>query len=82
VLAAGAIERPLAFANNDRPGVMSADAALRHLALYAAAPGRRIAVATTSDSGLPRRRGAGRGGLRRDDARRPRATALQCAQPR
>jgi sarcosine oxidase subunit alpha len=53
VLAAGAVERPLAFANNDRPGVMSADAALRHLTLYAAAPGREIVVAATNDSAYP-----------------------------
>ena len=31
VVAAGAIERPLVFADNDRPGVMSADAALFYL---------------------------------------------------
>jgi sarcosine oxidase subunit alpha len=53
VLATGAIERPLAFANNDRPGVMSADAALRHLRLHAAAPGRKIVVAATNDSAYP-----------------------------
>ncbi|WP_425039512.1 2Fe-2S iron-sulfur cluster-binding protein [Primorskyibacter sp. S187A] len=49
VLAAGALERPLWFANNDRPGVMSAEAALHHLALYGAVPGRRILLASASD---------------------------------
>lgn len=50
VLAAGAIEQPLVFANNDRPGVMLAGAAHRYLACYAVAPGRRIAIATNNDS--------------------------------
>ncbi len=45
ILATGAIERPLWFANNDLPGVMSAEAALHHLRLYGALPGRRILVA-------------------------------------
>ncbi len=49
VLAAGAIERPLWFANNDLPGVMSAEAALRYLRLYGAVAGRRVALATGND---------------------------------
>ena len=53
VLAAGAIERPLVHPDNDRPGVMSADAALRHLVLHAALPGRRIVVATVTDGAYP-----------------------------
>ncbi len=50
VLAAGAIERPLAFANNDLPGVMSADAALVYLRRYGVVAGARIVVATNNDS--------------------------------
>ncbi len=50
VLAAGAIERPLPFANNDLPGVMSADAALVYLRRYGVAAGARIVVATNNDS--------------------------------
>ena len=53
ILAAGAIERPLTHPGNDRPGVMSADAALRHLALHAVLPGRRIVVATGNDGAYP-----------------------------
>lgn len=49
VLAAGALERPLWFDNNDLPGVMSAEAALRYLRLYGAVAGRRIVVATGND---------------------------------
>ncbi|MBZ9708932.1 sarcosine oxidase subunit alpha family protein [Mesorhizobium sp. ESP7-2] len=49
VFAAGAIERPLVFANNDRPGVMLASAARTYLNRFAVLPGRRILVATTND---------------------------------
>jgi sarcosine oxidase, subunit alpha len=50
VVAAGAIERPLVVADNDRPGVMSADAALVYLRRYAVLVGKRIVVATNNDS--------------------------------
>jgi len=50
VLATGAIERPLPFANNDLPGIMSADAALIYLRRFAVLVGRRIIVATNNDS--------------------------------
>ncbi|MDQ2067910.1 2Fe-2S iron-sulfur cluster-binding protein [Xinfangfangia sp. CPCC 101601] len=48
LLASGAIERGLPFANNDRPGVMSAMAALQYLRRYGVAVGRRIIVATNN----------------------------------
>ena len=50
VLATGAIEQPLVFCNNDRPGVMLAGAARRYLADCAVAPGRRIVIATNNDT--------------------------------
>ena len=50
VLATGAIERPLPFANNDLPGILSADAALVYLRRYGVLAGRRIVVATNNDS--------------------------------
>ena len=34
VIAAGAIERPLVFPSNDRPGIMLADAARSYLLRY------------------------------------------------
>ena len=43
ILAAGALERPLVFANNDRPGVMLAGAARTYINRFAAAPGQRLA---------------------------------------
>jgi heterotetrameric sarcosine oxidase alpha subunit len=49
VLAAGAIERPLAFGDNDRPGIMLAGAVRTYLNRYAVAPGRRAVVFGTSD---------------------------------
>ncbi|WP_340107120.1 sarcosine oxidase subunit alpha family protein [Pikeienuella sp. HZG-20] len=49
VIAAGAIERPLAFANNDRPGVMLASAVRDYIALWGVAPGRKIALFTNND---------------------------------
>ena len=50
VVATGAIERPLVFANNDRPGVMLAGAAQAYVNRYGVMPGRRAVVATTNDS--------------------------------
>lgn len=53
LLAAGAIERPLWFANNDLPGVMSAEAALHYLRLYGVVAGRNILLATGNDASYP-----------------------------
>jgi heterotetrameric sarcosine oxidase alpha subunit len=48
VLAAAAIERPLVFAGNDRPGVMLASAARSYINRFAVAPGRRAVVFTNN----------------------------------
>lgn len=50
VLATGALERPMVFPGNDRPGVMLASAALRYAIEYGALAGRRIAIFTNNDS--------------------------------
>jgi sarcosine oxidase subunit alpha len=50
VVATGAIERPLPFANNDLPGVMSADAALVYVRRYGVVVGREIVVASNNSS--------------------------------
>ena len=50
VLATGAIERPLVFADNDRPGVMLADAARRYLHQFGVKVGERVVVVTAHDS--------------------------------
>jgi sarcosine oxidase subunit alpha len=49
VIAAGAIERPLVFPENDRPGIMLAAAARTYLNRYAAKPGSRAVVFTAHD---------------------------------
>ena len=50
VLATGATERPLVFANNDRPGIMLASAAAAYVNRYGVAPGRRAVVYANNDS--------------------------------
>ncbi len=49
VLATGAIERPLVFAENDRPGVMLASAVRAYLNRFAVLPGRRAVLFTNND---------------------------------
>ncbi|MCO5731853.1 sarcosine oxidase subunit alpha [Rhizobium sp. SSA_523] len=50
VLATGAIERHMVFANNDRPGIMLASAARLYLNHYGVSVGSRIGVYTAHDS--------------------------------
>ena len=49
VLATGAIERPLVFPGNDRPGIMLAGAARSYLNRYGVLAGRRAVLVTVSD---------------------------------
>lgn len=49
ILCAGAIERPIAFRNNDRPGIMTASAVRTYLNRYGVAPGRRITLFANND---------------------------------
>ena len=50
ILATGAIERSLVFAENDRPGIMLAGAARTYVNRYGVAPGSRTVVFTNNDS--------------------------------
>ena len=50
VLATGAIERPIVFAGNDKPGVMLASAARAYVNRYGVRPGNRAVVFTNNDS--------------------------------
>jgi sarcosine oxidase subunit alpha len=50
VLAAGAIERPIVFPDNDRPGIMMAEAARTYVNRYAVKPGTRAVVFAACDS--------------------------------
>ncbi len=51
ILCAGATERPIAFGNNDRPGVMLAGSVRAYVNRWGAAPGRRVAIFTNNDDG-------------------------------
>ena len=44
ILAAGAIERAIAFPNNDRPGIMAASAVRTYINRFGVSPGRSIAL--------------------------------------
>ncbi|NVO56067.1 sarcosine oxidase subunit alpha family protein [Rhodobacteraceae bacterium B1Z28] len=50
VLATGALERMVCFADNDRPGVMTAAAARSYLNRFGVLPGQNIVVTTNNDS--------------------------------
>jgi sarcosine oxidase, subunit alpha len=49
ILATGAIERPLVFANNDRPGVMLASAVRTYVNRFGVVPGTNVVIATNND---------------------------------
>lgn len=49
-LATGALERPIVFPGNDRPGVMLADAGRRYTETFGVLPGQHLAVFANNDS--------------------------------
>jgi heterotetrameric sarcosine oxidase alpha subunit len=49
ILAAGALERPIAFPDNDRPGIMNAGAVRAYLNRWGVAAGKRVAVYGNND---------------------------------
>lgn len=51
VLATGAHERPLVFANNDVPGTMLASAVSTYINRYGVVPGNKLVVMTANDDG-------------------------------
>ena len=51
VLATGAVERPFAFGDNDRPGVMLASGAAAYVTRFGVAPGKRAVIGVNNDSG-------------------------------
>lgn len=51
VLAAGAIERPIVFGGNDRPGVMMASAVRTYINRFGVSPGRQAVIFTSTDDG-------------------------------
>ncbi len=51
ILAAGATERPIAFENNDRPGIMLGSALRTYANRFAVAADKRVAIFTNNDDG-------------------------------
>jgi sarcosine oxidase subunit alpha len=51
LLCAGSTERPIAFENNDRPGIMLAGAVRSYVNRWAATPAQEVAVFTNNDDG-------------------------------
>lgn len=51
ILATGALERPLVFPGNDRPGIMLGSAVRHYLRRHRVVPGRAVVVATNNDHG-------------------------------
>ena len=49
ILATGSIERPMAFAHNDRPGVMLSQAVRTYVLRFGVVPGKRVVIATNND---------------------------------
>ncbi len=49
ILATGSIERPVAFAHNDRPGVMLSQAVRTYVQRFGVVPGKRVVIATNND---------------------------------
>ncbi|MBI1416103.1 MAG: sarcosine oxidase subunit alpha family protein [Limimaricola sp.] len=49
ILCAGALERPIAFPNNDRPGIMAAGAVRAYLNRWGVAPGRAVTIFGNND---------------------------------
>ncbi|MEP4194851.1 MAG: sarcosine oxidase subunit alpha family protein [Aliishimia sp.] len=51
ILAAGATERPIAFENNDRPGIMLASALRTYANRFSVTADKRVAIFTNNDDG-------------------------------
>ena len=51
ILCSGAIERPIAFSNNDRPGIMLASAVRSYVNRWGVVPGRNVVIFTNNDNG-------------------------------
>jgi len=50
IVASGAMERGMAFGNNDRPGIMNVAAGRAYLNRYAVLAGQQVVIATNNDS--------------------------------
>ncbi|ROU03345.1 sarcosine oxidase subunit alpha family protein [Histidinibacterium lentulum] len=64
ILCAGALERPVAFPGNDRPGVMTASAVRSYVTRWGVAPGRAVTLFTATDDGWRTARDLAAAGVR------------------
>lgn len=64
ILASGALERPIVFPGNDRPGVMLAGAVRAYVNRFGVLPGREVVVFTAGDAGWETVRDLGAAGAR------------------
>ncbi|HEV8029900.1 MAG TPA: sarcosine oxidase subunit alpha family protein [Stellaceae bacterium] len=85
VLATGAQERLLVFADNDRPGIMLASAVETYVKRYAVAPARRAVLFANNDDGYVAAAALDRAGVRVaaivDPRDAPGLTALRSVEP-
>lgn len=51
ILSAGSTERPIAFPDNDRPGIMLAGAVRSYVNRWAVTPGHKVSIFTNNDNG-------------------------------
>lgn len=79
IFAAGAIERPIAFANNDRPGVMLLSAVRGYLARYGVLAGRSAVLFANNDSVYATARELAAAGMRIEAIADARATPSEAA---
>lgn len=49
ILATGSIERPIAFAHNDRPGIMLSQAVRTYVRRFGVVPGKRVVIAANNN---------------------------------
>ncbi|MEJ6394910.1 sarcosine oxidase subunit alpha family protein [Gymnodinialimonas sp. 2305UL16-5] len=64
IAATGAIERPLSFPGNDKPGVMLASAMRDYIVNYGVSPGDNVVVVTNNDDGYRTALTAHRAGIK------------------
>ncbi|MEO0918766.1 MAG: sarcosine oxidase subunit alpha, partial [Pseudomonadota bacterium] len=64
ILCAGALERPIAFPNNDRPGIMMASAVRSYVNRWGVVPGKRVTVFGNNDDAHKTARDLAAGGVR------------------
>ena len=81
VLCAGALERGIAFPNNDRPGIMLASAVRSYVNRWAVAPGKAISIFGCTDDIYRTARDLMAAGVQVSAVIDSRATAQDCAAP-